>query len=51
MRYEKGTDIKGNEAYIDTRMGRFVSKEEYEEDKRTGDDGYEDLDGEWWRIF
>lgn len=51
MRYEKGTDTKGNEAYIDSRMGKFISKEEYEEATRVEDDGYDDLDGEWWRIF
>ena len=50
MRYEKGTDMKGKEAYIDRFKGKFISKEEYD-DATAEDDGYKDLDGEWFRIF
>jgi hypothetical protein len=51
MRYEKGTDTKGNESYIDTRMGRFISDEEYEEATRVEDDGYDELEGEFLRVW
>lgn len=48
MRYEKGRDTKGNEGWIDRRMGRFISDEEYEEAE---DDGYDELEGEFLRVW